>query len=108
MLRVTERYMFPESLDVSGDALERDRAIGLGLEECGDVVRQLHQLVAVHDYCDLGSSDSCCWVKSPKWRCQSDGPETLASWTAVTLYSGQLVAQSEFSVVTTFAPEPGW
>ena len=30
-----------------------------------------------------------------------------ATCTAVTLYSGQLVAQSEFSVVTTFAPVPG-
>ena len=31
-----------------------------------------------------------------------------ATWTAVTLYSGQLVAQSEFSVVTTLAPVTGW
>ena len=29
-------------------------------------------------------------------------------WTAVTLYSGQLVAQSECSVVTTLAPVTGW
>jgi hypothetical protein len=29
------------------------------------------------------------------------------TWTAVTLYSGQFVAQSEFSVVTTFAPVTG-
>ena len=28
--------------------------------------------------------------------------------TAVTLYSGQFVAQSEFSVVTTLAPVTGW
>jgi len=29
------------------------------------------------------------------------------TWTAVTLYSGQLVAQSEYSVVTTLAWVPG-
>ena len=33
--------------------------------------------------------------------------EVGASSTAVTLYSGQLVAQSLYSVVTTFAPLPG-
>jgi threonine/homoserine/homoserine lactone efflux protein len=33
---------------------------------------------------------------------------TRSTWTAVTLYSGQLVAQSELSVVTTFAPLTGW
>ena len=32
---------------------------------------------------------------------------TFTTCTAVTLYSGQLVAQSEFSVVTTFAPVSG-
>jgi len=37
-------------------------------------------------------------------------PRALATptSTAVTLYSGQFVAQSEFSVVTTFAPVTGW
>ena len=33
---------------------------------------------------------------------------TTSTCTAVTLYSGQLVAQSEFSVVTTLAPVTGW
>lgn len=33
--------------------------------------------------------------------------EVGATWTAVTLYSGQLVAQSENSVVTTLAPVTG-
>ena len=32
---------------------------------------------------------------------------TFTAWTAVTLYSGQLVAQSELSVVTTLAPDSG-
>ena len=36
------------------------------------------------------------------------GPVTTSTCTAVTLYSGQFVAQSEFSVVTTFAPVTGW
>lgn len=36
-------------------------------------------------------------------RCQSDGPFEGETWTAVTLYSGQLVTQSEKSVVMTFA-----
>src|SRR5688572_16794096 len=35
--------------------------------------------------------------------CQSDGPLDGATCTAVTLYSGQLVAQSEKSVVMTLA-----
>ena len=30
------------------------------------------------------------------------------TWTAVTLYSGQFVAQSDWSVVTTLAPLTGW
>jgi hypothetical protein len=37
----------------------------------------------------------------------SNAVATVTS-TAVTLYSGQFVAQSELSVVTTFAPVTGW
>ena len=37
--------------------------------------------------------------------CQDDGSATRTTCTAVTLYSGQLVAQSEYSVVTTLAPD---
>jgi hypothetical protein len=40
--------------------------------------------------------------------CQSDGPFEGDTCTAVTLYSGQLVAQSEYSVVTTLAWVNGW
>ena len=40
-------------------------------------------------------------------RCHSEGCATGITCTAVTLYSGQLVAQSEFSVVTTLAPDSG-
>ena len=39
--------------------------------------------------------------------CQAEGWATLTTCTAVTLYSGQFVAQSEFSVVMRFAPDSG-
>ena len=62
-----------------------------------------------------GSADSpsprwACW-RSSKCRncfCHCDGCDTVSTCTAVTLYSGQLVAQSELSVVITLAPLPGW
>ena len=41
-------------------------------------------------------------VSSSYSSCHSDGPLDGMTCTAVTLYSGQLVAQSENSVVTTF------
>ena len=40
--------------------------------------------------------------------CHSVGPFEGETCTAVTLYSGQLVAQSEYSVVTTLACVSGW
>ena len=40
-------------------------------------------------------------------RCHADGCATGITCTAVTLYSGQLVAQSELSVVITLAPDSG-
>ena len=40
--------------------------------------------------------------------CQSDVPFDGEICTAVTLYSGQLVAQSEYSVVMTLAWVSGW
>src|SRR3954463_8002866 len=40
-------------------------------------------------------------------RCHADGCVTLTTCTAVTLYSGQFVAQSELSVVMRFAPDSG-
>jgi len=40
--------------------------------------------------------------------CQAEIALVRRTSTAVTLYSGQLVAQSLFSVVTTLAPVPGW
>ena len=46
-------------------------------------------------------SNDCCRA------CQFDGLVTLLICTAVTLYSGQLVAQSLLSVVITLAPDTG-
>ena len=42
-------------------------------------------------------------ASSSYFSCHSVGPFEGVTWTAVTLYSGQLVAQSEYSVVTTLA-----
>src|SRR3990167_6683591 len=55
-----------------------------------------------------GSRSSCSWVKAWNSFCHCDGASTLLICTAVTLYSGQLVAQSELSVVITLAPDSGW
>ena len=49
-----------------------------------------------------------CRVSSSYSSCHSDGPLDGMTCTAVTLYSGQLVAQSENSVVTTFTCVSGW
>ena len=55
------------------------------------------------------SRSSLCWMSAKRdhWRCHSEGWDTRVTCTAVTLYSGQLVAQSELSVVTTLAPDSG-
>ena len=53
------------------------------------------------------SRSACCSSKATCRCCQADGWLTFSMLTAVTLYSGQLVAQSELSVVTTLAPETG-
>ena len=43
------------------------------------------------------------WLRSA----HAGTPDEGRTWTAVTLYSGQFVAQSEFSVVTTLVPLTG-
>ena len=43
------------------------------------------------------------WLRST----HAGTPDEGRTWTAVTLYSGQFVAQSEFSVVTTLVPLTG-
>ncbi len=55
----------------------------------------------------LSSKAVCCRLKACCCFCHSDGCVTRVTCTAVTLYSGQLVAQSELSVVTMFAPVIG-
>ena len=49
-----------------------------------------------------------CCVFVAEVRLLSAGSAFGRTSTAVTLYSGQFVAQSELSVVTTFAPDSGW
>src|SRR5690606_11103369 len=53
------------------------------------------------------SSFCCTSLKRDHPACQVEGWDTRRACTAVTLYSGQLVAQSELSVVTTLAPDSG-
>ena len=55
------------------------------------------------------SASNCCWRRSNRRcrACQAEGSVTRVTCTAVTLYSGQLVAQSELSVVITLAPDSG-
>ena len=54
-------------------------------------------------------SSNSSWRRANAWYsfCHAEGSRTLLTCTAVTLYSGQLVAQSELSVVITLAPLDG-
>ena len=101
----------PELRQVLGDAVERLLALGKGGEELADAVGQPHQRGSgvdggAHRACS-GSRPCCRRSKSEKSRCQRAGCVTRATCTAVTLYSGQLVAQSLESVVMTLAPDSG-
>ena len=98
----------PKALEVTGGAFDGQFAIGVSAKCGGDLVGHLHELLAVHQAPPFGSSDSCMPSKEANCRCHSEGVPALRTCTAVTLYSGQLVAQSLFSVVTTFAPDSGW
>ena len=74
----------------------------LGTPVCRDITwRGLHRRSHV--------STAISWVSvnSRKRFCHSEGWLTRVACTAVTLYSGQFVAQSELSVVITFAPDSG-
>ncbi len=92
----------PEPLDVRGDPGGRLVRVQVS-ELTGNVVSQSHfggrsghRLPASSGAADATAAS-----------CAARALATPTS-TAVTLYSGQLVAQSEFSVVTTFAPVTGW
>src|SRR5262249_31133871 len=91
-------------------------AVGHRLEEAADLVGHLDQDLEMHRSPHLpmvstpracASSSSCRSVNALYSRCHSEGCATLVTCAAVTLYSGQLVAQSEESVVMTFAPDSG-
>lgn len=91
---------FPELQEMvgnSGDGL----VAWVAREEGGDLIRHLDHAIGRHNSCVVSRRDaaySCCQVES-----RSTGRTS----TAVTLYSGQLVAQSDNSVVTTLAPVSG-
>src|SRR3954471_10555563 len=101
----------PEAFDVVGSACHR-LFFRPEPEEIGDFVRHLHKMAAVvvHVYsaATLGSPmRSAFSLKSEYSSCHSDQRFVGRISTAVTLYSGHPVAQSAFSVVTTFAPDSG-
>jgi hypothetical protein len=93
----------PERAQVVRDGRGR-RVIGEVSEVPGDVLGHLY---------DAGLSAHPAPTGSPSTSAGDRRSSSLtlvasATCTAVTLYSGQLVAQSEFSVVTTLAPLTGW
>ena len=55
-----------------------------------------------------GSASACTRARWSKRSCHSERWLAGRTSTAVTLYSGQLVAQSDSSVVTTLVPVSGW
>ena len=94
----------PKSLKMIGNTRHRffSRIAG---EEQGDLVRVVNHVFRAH------ASLRICVVSRRVSRycsCHSDKRFARRTSTAVTLYSGQLVAQSENSVVTTLAPVMAW
>ena len=88
----------PERPQVRGDLGDRPvvRVVG---HVGSDLVHHAHQRCGGAHRCPTPRSWSACSL--------TGASEVGATWTAVTLYSGQLVAQSELSVVMMFAPLPG-
>src|SRR5262245_8765384 len=105
----------PEFLDVIGDS-GNDVVLALIGEELADLVRHIDEAVGRHRAGLSGYSAATrrsamrrlCRVSSSYSSCHSNGPFDGLTCTAVTLYSGQLVAQSKNSVVTTFTCMVGW
>src|SRR5690606_21363830 len=88
----------------------RDRALLPALDGNLDAARLCgHLRSGAHACVGSRSFVSRCLIGSPvaARRFQASRWLTFTTCTAVTLYSGQLVAQSEFSVVTMFAPVSG-
>src|SRR5690606_37576377 len=108
----------PEAAQVIGRIGDHPLLVRAVVEVLRDLVRHSNQLCHIHAAAaQLSSSaparawrrnSSCSSVKASKFCCHSDSFVTLCACTAVTLYSGQFVAQSELSVVTTLAPDSGW
>src|SRR5690606_14883862 len=107
----------PEAFQMIGRAGSGPLTVVAELEIHGDLVRHLHELFDLHRHANQPPASStatvrrryssCSSVNASYLRCHSDGCETFTTCTAVTLYSGQFVAQSELSVVTTFAADSG-
>src|ERR1700722_4089530 len=88
---------------------DRPRAVA-GSPNAGELTIDGANRIA-HDY----SAASTTGAMRREWRacssyafCHSEGPLEGEICTAVTLYSGQFVAQSEYSVVMTLACVSGW
>lgn len=102
--QVTAHPGIPEVLDMRGDLAGRV-LLGAVLELGSDLVGQPNrrrQLVVGHSTSTVLATGT---RRVSSMACEA--PWTSETCTAVTLYSGQLVAQSECSVVTTFAPVTG-
>src|SRR5262249_7289220 len=82
-------------------------AIGIRAEKVADLIRHPDQMLDIH----RGPSylaGACAGISAGASRRSGTWPAGSGNTcTAVTLYSGQLVAQSEFSVVTTLVPLSG-
>src|SRR5688572_17682534 len=100
-LEATAHARVPEGLEVDRDRLGRP---------VGRQVRELAGDVVAHPGLGSDQGAHACVAAGSRVSATDASPRAFATptWTAVTLYSGQLVAQSEFSVVTTFAPVTGW
>ena len=89
--------------------LESDRHFLRYRIEAGWAVWSRHRKLNLGHHAVPTPVNSCrCFLSSRAFRfCHSEGWSTRTNCTAVTLYSGQLVAQSELSVVITLAPDSG-
>src|SRR6478736_8885879 len=105
-----DRHFFGEpvvQLAALAVAPSHHRRLASTLERHRCEVVTLHLAATVSFAKRRSSSSACILSKRLCSRCHWDGCVTGMTCTAVTLYSGQLVAQSELSVVITLAPDSG-
>ena len=97
--QLRDHHGCPERTQVISDACDR-LLVGEADAVGGDLPGHAGQGLGAHGYA---------WTDSaPAATVLASGPRRVGvTSTAVTLYSGQLVAQSEYSVVMTLAPLPG-